>query len=167
MNTKTRLKQLGIVLPKPKEPVGLYVSTLVVGNRLLISGHGPWLDGKPVTGKLGADMSTFDGHKAAYQVGLGMLASIESEIGLDKVVRLVRTFGMVNCIAEFTNQPAVIDGFSELMAAVFGAEMGVGTRSAVGFMSLPFGIAVEIEAEFEIKLNLRARLGFIRKGIFG
>ncbi len=149
-NIKTKLKQLNIVLPEPKKPVGLYTSALVVGNRLLVSGHGPWVKGEPITGKLGADMSIEAGRNAAYHVGLGVLSSIESEIGLNKVVRLVKTFGMVNATAEFSEHPAVIDGFSQLMIDVFGAERGIGTRSAVGFISLPFGIAVEIEAEFEI-----------------
>ncbi len=148
-NIKTRLRALGIVLPEPKEPVGIYKSLIVIGNRLLVSGHGPWIKGEPITGKLGADMSVEQGRNAAYHVGLGMLSTIEHECGLNKVVSLVKTFGMVNATTEFGQHPAVIDGFSKLMFDVFG-ERGIGTRSAVGLISLPFGIAVEIEAEFEI-----------------
>jgi len=152
---KKQLAARGITLPEPKKAVGLYVSTLVIDgwfkSRLLVSGHGPWVDGKPIIGKLGKTMSIIDGRYAARQVGLGMLASIEAEVGLDRVVGIVKALGMVNSTADFQNQPAVIDGFSELMVEVFGKKNGIGTRSAVSMMSLPFGIAVEIEAEFIIK----------------
>lgn len=153
---KQQLAIKGIELPDPKEAVGLYRSTVVLeglfSSRLLVSGHGPWVNASTaIKGKLGRDLFVVLGQDAARHVGLGILASIDADVGLDRVIRIVKAFGMVNCTPDFQEQPAVIDGFSKLMVEVFGEENGIGTRSAVGFASLPFGIAVEIEAEFVIK----------------
>ena len=146
-----RLTKLGIVLPPPPKPVGMYKSAIAVGNRLLVSGHGPWVDGKPIKGKLGADMDVDGGKYAARHVGLGILATIENNVGLERVEQLVKTLGMVNAAPYFKDHPQVIDGFSQLMIEVFGEDAGVGSRSAVGHVSLPFGIAVEVECEFLLK----------------
>lgn len=144
----------GIRLPEPKNAVGLYRSVIVIEglfrSRLLISGHGPWADGQAIKGKLGEDLSLADGKAAARLVGLGILATIDKTVGLGRVVSLVKALGMVNSTPTFVEQPAVIDGFSELMFEALGPEHGIGTRSAVSMISLPFGIAVEIEAEFII-----------------
>jgi YjgF/chorismate_mutase-like, putative endoribonuclease len=150
-----RLGRMGIELPEPKKAVGLYRSTVVIeglfSSRLLVSGHGPWADGKATKGKLGENMSVQDGRAAARLVGLGILSSIDHEVGLGRVTGIVKALGMVNSTPTFVEQPAVIDGFSELMIKAFGHKRGIGTRSAVSLTSLPFGIAVEIEAEFIIK----------------
>lgn len=153
---RQKLARMGIELPVPKQAVGLYRSTAVIegflSSRLLISGHGPWTDNTTaIKGKLGEDTSILSGSDAARQVGLGILASIDAEVGLDRVIGIVKAYGMVNSTPQFVEQPAVIDGFSRLMVEVFGEKRGIGTRSAVGMMSLPYGIAVEIEAEFIIK----------------
>src|SRR5207249_5438689 len=124
-----------------------------VGNLLFVSGHGPAkLDDKsPVAGKVGGELTTEQGKEAARLVGLNILATVRNALGsLDKVKRLIKTLGMVNCTAEFKEQPQVINGFSELMADVFGEEGGVGARSAVGMGSLPANIPVEIECIFEV-----------------
>jgi enamine deaminase RidA (YjgF/YER057c/UK114 family) len=105
-----------------------------------------------ITGRVGADLSLPEGKAAAWQVGLAILATLRSELGtLNRVRRVVKVFGMVNCTADFTEHPAVINGCSELFAEVFGPEAGVGSRSAIGVGSLPRNIAVEIEAVFEVQ----------------
>lgn len=149
-----RLIQTKLQLPETKSAVGLYQNCRIYGDRLLVSGHGPWLDSKTcIQGKLGLDLDVQEGKKAARQVGLGILASIMPKLSITPIekIYLVKTLGMVNCTPEFTQQPAVIDGYSELMKEFFGTSNGVGTRSAVGYISLPFGIAVEIECEFWIR----------------
>jgi enamine deaminase RidA (YjgF/YER057c/UK114 family) len=146
-----RIKELGLVLPPAPKPIGVYKPLLVVGNLLYISGHGPLkADGTLMTGRLGADLDLEEGKLAARQVGLAMIATIKTHFGeLNKIKRLVKVLGMVNCAPGFEKQPAVINGFSELMADIFGEENGIGVRSAVGMM-LPSNIAVEIEAIFEL-----------------
>ncbi len=139
-------------MPPTPEPKGLYKSLLVVGNLVHTSGHLP-VDaaGKLMTGRLGADLDVAAGYKAAQWVGLNILASLRKGLGsLDRVVRVVKIFGIVNCTPEFTQQPAVVNGCSELFADVFGREAGVGVRSAIGTSALPLGVPVEIEAVFEI-----------------
>jgi len=153
---RQQLEKQGIFLPPPKLAVGVYAATRVVegvfGSRLIVSGHGPWIDEEtPITGKLGQSLSVRQGQEAARLVGLGMLSTIDAEVGLGRVIGIVKALGMVNSMPEFGQQPAVIDGFSRLMLEVFGPTNGLGTRSAVGYTSLPFGIAVEVEAEFIIK----------------
>src|SRR5262249_41529724 len=121
---------------------------------LYVSGHGPAkiTEKTPVHGKVGADLTAEQGKESARAVGLNILATVRSTLGsLDKVKRLVKTLGMVNATPEFKDQPQVINGFSELMAEVFGEEAGVGARSAVGMASLPLNIAVEIECIFEVE----------------
>ncbi len=147
-----RIKELGLILPPAPKPVGVYKPVLVVDNLLYVSGHGPLKpDGTLITGRLGADMDVDEGKLAARQVGLAMIASIKAHFGeLNKIKRIVKVLGMVNCIQGFDKHPAVINGFSELMAELFGEEDGIGVRSAVG-MILPLNIAVEIEAVFELK----------------
>ena len=124
-----------------------------VGNTLYASGHGPRAaDGKLVQGKVGGELTLEQGYAAARLVGLNMLASVRDTLeSLDKVVRLVKVLGMVNCTPEFTKQPQVINGFSELMVQVFGERNGKAARSAVGMASLPGNIPVEIEAIFEVR----------------
>lgn len=147
---EVRLQELHITLPPPPKPMAKYKPAVLVGNMLYVSGHGP-SDGKPMAGKLGADLSTEQGKEVARRVGLNILATVKNTIGsLDKVKRLVKTLGMVNSTADFKDQPAVINGFSDLMAEVFGDDAGVGARSAVGFVALPNQIPVEIECIFEV-----------------
>ena len=146
-----RINQLNILLPTAPKPVGLYKPVLVAGNFLFVSGQGPVLpDGTLMKGKVGSDLTVEEGKLAARQVGLTMLATIKAHLrDLNKIKRLVKTLGMVNCTMDFGQQPLVINGFSELMSDVFGEENGVGVRSAVG-MILPSNIAVEVEAMFEL-----------------
>ncbi len=152
-NAENRLRELEIELPPPPKPVAIYVSAVRVGNTLYASGHGPRrLDGTLVQGKLGKDLSLEQGYDAARIVGLNVLSSVRNTLGsLDKVVRLVKVLGMVNCTLVFTQQPQVINGFSDLMVQVFGEKDGKGARSAVGMAALPSNIAVEIEAIFEVR----------------
>lgn len=151
-NPELRLAELKLELPPPPKPGGVYKPVLVVDNLLYVSGHVPLKsDGTLIKGRLGENMTTEEGKVAARQVGLAMLSSIKAGIGnLGRIKRLVKTFGMVNGTADFDQHPAVINGFSELMAELFGQENGIGARSAVG-TNLPFGVAVEIEAVFEIE----------------
>lgn len=148
----TMIIELGLELPPAPKPMGLYKPVLIAGNYLYISGTGPFRsDGSLIKGKVGADLTLEEGKLAARQVGLAMLSIIKANIGdLNRIRRIVKTLGMVNCTPEFEQHPVVINGFSELMAEVFGPDNGVSVRSAVG-MFLPSGIAVEIEAMFELK----------------
>jgi enamine deaminase RidA (YjgF/YER057c/UK114 family) len=154
MTTKpeARLQELGLTLPTPAKPVARYKMAVLAGGLLYVSGHGPAriTDKTPVTGKVGGDLTTEQGKESARAVGLNILATLRNHLGsLDRVRRLVKTLGMVNCTSDYKEQPQVINGFSELMAEVFGEEAGVGARSAVGMGSLPGNIAVEIECIFE------------------
>ena len=147
-----RIAELGLRLPPPPKPVGVYKPALVVGNLLYVSGHGPLLeDGSLIKGKVGAGLTLEEGKQAARQVGLAMLATMRAHLGsLNRVKRLVKTLGMVNSTPDFDQHPAVVNGFSELMADVFGPEDGVGARSAIGAI-LPLNIAVEVEAVFDLE----------------
>ena len=149
---ETRIQELHLTLPSAPKPVAKYKTAVLVGNILYVSGHGPLkADGKMIQGRVGADMTLEQGKEAARVVGLAILSTVRHTIGsLDKVKRLVKTLGMVNSTAEFRDHPQVINGFSELMADVFGEEAGVGARSAVGMGSLPQNIAVEVECIFEV-----------------
>lgn len=146
---------LGLVLPPPPQPLGVYKPCLIVGNHLYLSGHGTWkADGTLIIGRVGEDMSIDAGKLAARQVGLAMLATIKDQIGsLDKIKRVIKVLGMVNCTPGFERHPYVINGCSELFAAIWGVENGIGVRSAVGMGSLPDNIPVEIEAIFEIEIS--------------
>lgn len=146
-----RIKALGLQLPPAPPPAGLYKPVLVVDNFLYVSGQGPMkADGSLMVGRVGEDMNLGQGKLAAEQVGLTMLSTIITHFGsVDRIKRIVKVLGMVNSTPDFGQQPLVINGFSELMADVFGNDNGVGVRSAVGMM-LPGNIPVEIEAVFEL-----------------
>lgn len=146
-----RVKELGLVFPPAPKPAGVYRPILVVDKFLYVSGQGPIKnDGSLMVGIAGYDMNAEEAKMAARQVGLTMLSTIQTHFGsLDKIKRLVKVLGMVNSTPDFGKQPLVINGFSELMADVFGKENGIGVRSAVGMM-LPDNIPVEVEAVFEL-----------------
>jgi enamine deaminase RidA (YjgF/YER057c/UK114 family) len=149
-----RIQELHLTLPPAPKPVAKYKTAVLAGNILYVSGHGPAriTDKTPVAGKVGADLTTEQGKESARAVGLNILSTIRATLGsLDKVKRLVKTLGMVNSTADYKEHPQVINGFSELMAEVFGEDAGVGARSAVGMGSLPGNIPVEIEAIFEVQ----------------
>jgi len=146
-----RIASLGLKLPPPPPPAGLYKPILVVDNFLYVSGQGPMQsDGTLITGRVGEDLTLGQAKLAAEQVGLTMLSTIQTHFGdLDQIKRVVKVLGMVNSTPDFGQHPLVINGFSELMADVFGTDNGVGVRSAVGMM-LPGNIPVEIEAMFQL-----------------
>lgn len=146
-----RIEELGLKLPPAPPPAGVYRPILVVDNFLYVSGQGPMQnDGSLIIGRVGDDMELEAAKLAARQVGLTMLSTIQTHFGsVDKIKRVVKVLGMVNSTPDFGKQPLVINGFSELLADVFGRENGIGVRSAVGMM-LPDNIPVEIEAMFEL-----------------
>jgi enamine deaminase RidA (YjgF/YER057c/UK114 family) len=146
-----KVKELKLVFPPAPKPAGVYRPVLVVDKFLYVSGQGPMKnDGTLMQGRLGDNLTIEEGKLVARQVGLTMLSSIQTHFGsLDKIKRVVKVLGMVNCTPDFIQHPFVINGFSELMADVFGREHGIGVRSAVGMM-LPDGIPVEVEAMFEL-----------------
>jgi enamine deaminase RidA (YjgF/YER057c/UK114 family) len=148
-----RVAALHLVLPPIPKPVAVYKPAVRVGNLLFVSGHGPLKsDGTTTLGCVGQDLTLEQGREAARQTGLAILSTLRNTLGsLDKVKRLVKSFGMVRCTDEFKDQPKVINGYSELMRDVFGEDAGVGARSAVGHNALPNGMAVEIEAIFEVE----------------
>ena len=150
---EARIVELKLELPPAPKPVAVYRPLVISGNYAYVSGHGPLRPDKTlILGKVGRDLDLAGGKLAARQVGLAILATLRSELGsLDRVGRLVKLLGLVNCTDDFKDQPLVINGCSELFAEVFGPEIGIGARSAVGTNALPGGMAVEIEAIFEIK----------------
>lgn len=152
MSADARLKELSIELPPAPQAMGVYKPLIVVGNMAYLSGHGPLKPDKTlITGRLGLDMDVEAGYDAARLTGMGLLATLQKELGsLDKVKRLVKVLGLVRCTDGFDQQPAVINGCSELFRDVFGEDAGVAARSAVGTSALPGSIAVEIEAIFEV-----------------
>jgi enamine deaminase RidA (YjgF/YER057c/UK114 family) len=155
MDNKTpeqRLAQLNISLPSAPPPMGVYKPCLIDGHHLYVSGHGPRLgDGSLIIGRVGKELDLEQGKQAARQVGLAILATIRTQLGsLDKVKRVIKTLGMVGCVPEFDKHPYVINGCSELFAQIWGDDLGVGVRSAVGMGSLPNHIPVEIEVLFEL-----------------
>ena len=147
-----RFEQLGLSLPPAPKPLGVYKPNLIDGKYLYLSGHGPVRNDKSlIIGRIGDDISQEDGKLAARQVGLTILSTIKTNLGsLDKVKRVIKVLGMVNCTSDFEKHPFIINGCSELFAQVWGEENGIGTRSAVGFGSLPDNIPVEIEALMEL-----------------
>lgn len=151
MEIEKRLKEMGLELQKPSAPVGNYVGAVRVGNLLFVSGHGPRRDGKlAMVGKLGREITLEQGYEAAQIVILNSLGTVKTELGdLDRVKRVVKLLGMVNCTADFKEQPKVIDGASDLLVKLYG-EAGRHARSAVGMQSLPFNIPVEIEMVLEV-----------------
>ncbi|HUF64143.1 MAG TPA: RidA family protein [Verrucomicrobiales bacterium] len=152
MSVEYRIKVMGLNLPPPPKPAGVYKPVVLVGNLAYVSGHGPLCDdGSLICGRVGEHMSLEAAKAAAQQTGLAILSSLRSQLGgLDQVKRVIKLLGMVNCTPDFTDHPQVINGCSELFAEAFGEEHGVGARSAIGVGSLPGNIAVEIEGIFEI-----------------
>lgn len=151
-NADEQFEKLGLTLPPAPAPKGVYKPCLIDGKYLYLSGHGPVQnDASLIVGRIGKDITPEEGKLAAQQVGLTMLSTIKTNLGsLNKVKRVIKVLGMVNCTSDFEHHPAIINGCSELFAAVWGEDNGVGTRSAVGFGSLPDNIPVEIEALFEL-----------------
>ncbi len=153
MSADAKLQQMNLPMPPAPKPAGVYKPALTVGNMCYVSGHGPLLpDGTLIQGRLGDTFGVEEGYNAARQTGLAILATLQVHLGsLDRIQRVVKLLGMVQSAPDFGQQPAVINGCSELFAEVFGEDHGVGTRSAVGLVALPGGIAVEIEGIFELK----------------
>ncbi len=151
-DAETRLKEKGIVLVTPSSPVANYVNAVRAGNLLYLSGKGPTkADNTTITGKVGKDLTTEQGYEAARLVAINHLAVLKSELGsLNKVKRIVKVLGMVNCTEDFKDQPKVINGYSDFMVEIFG-DKGKHARSAVGMYALPFNMAVEVEVIVEIE----------------
>ena len=149
---QSKIATLGLVLPPVGKPAGAYKPCLVVGPLAYVSGHLPFKpDGTLLKGRIGADLDADAGKAAARLTGLAILATLVHHLGsLDRVARVVKIMGLVNCPADFTQHPHVINGCSELFAEVWGPDVGVGVRSAFGAGSLPLGVPVEIEAIFEL-----------------
>ena len=146
-----RLLELGITLNEPSQPVGNYVNSVRTGNLIYMAGLGPLGPNGYIIGKLGQDLSIEEGYDAARYTAISQLTALKAEIGdLNKVKRIVKVFGMVNSIPTFTQQPAVINGFSDLMVAVFG-DRGRHARAAVGMVALPMNICVEVEMIVEVE----------------
>jgi enamine deaminase RidA (YjgF/YER057c/UK114 family) len=151
-DAETKLKEKGIVLIPPSSPVANYVNAVRVGNLLYLAGKGPQkADNTYVTGKVGRDLTIEQGYAAARMTAVSHLSVLKSELGsLNKVKRIVKVLGMVNCTEDFKDQPKVINGYSDLMVEIFGNK-GKHARSAVGMYALPFNMAVEIEVIVEIE----------------
>lgn len=146
-----KLKDMGIELFPPSKPMGSYVKAVRTGNLLYLAGSGPARpDGTNITGKVGKDLTLEQGAGAARQAGISILSTLKAELGdLNRVKRVVKVLGMVNCTENFYDQPKVMNGFSDLMVAVFG-DKGKHARSAVGMYALPSNIAVEVEIIVEV-----------------
>lgn len=156
MSVEAKLESLGVQLPSPPQPGGVYAPALIVGDMIYVSGHVPWKEGGGfIQGKVGKDVGVDVGVEAARRTGLYVLATLKRYLGsLDRVERIVKTFGMVNAHPETiqgTECITVVNGFSNLMKDVFGEEKGVGARSAVGLATLPHNVPVEVECVFLIK----------------
>lgn len=151
-DVESKIEELGITLKEPSAPAGNYVNSVRTGNLVFMAGKGPNLpEGGYVTGKVGETLTVEEGYEAAKLVAYAQLAALKAELGdLNKVVRIVKVLGMVNCSPDFANQPEVINGFSDTMVAVFG-DRGKHARAAVGMGSLPRNIAVEIEMIVEVQ----------------
>lgn len=147
-----RFEQLKLTLPPPPTPLGVYKPFLIVDKFVYVSGHGPLKDDRSfIIGKVGVDLTAEEAKVVARQVGLTILATLKENLGsLNNIKRVIKVLGMVNAVPEFERHPFVINGCSELFAAVWGPDNGVGVRSAVGMGSLPDNIPVEIEAMFEL-----------------
>ena len=158
MKVEAKLAEMGLVLPAPIQvPPGVRLPFAVVrvrGNRAYIAGHSAQNPDGTVAGpfgKVGVDLTVEQGYRMARLTGLSILGSLQRTLGdLDRVTAWLRVFGMVNCTPDFAQQPAVINGFSDLILELYGPDAGQHARSAVGHVALPFGIPVEIEAEVEI-----------------
>jgi len=151
-DAEQRLKEKGIVLSPPSKPVANYVNAVRVGNLIYLAGKGPKnADGTDITGKVGKDLTIEQGYQAARTVAIQHLAVLKAELGsLNKIKRVVKVLGMVNCESGFTEQPKVINGYSDVMVEIFG-EKGKHARSAVGMYALPNNIAVEVEVIVEVE----------------
>lgn len=151
-DVEEKLKSMGIVLVEPGKPLANYVNAVTTGNLVFMAGKGPRTKkGELITGKVGKDLTIEEGYEAARLTGVSQLAALKAEIGdLNRVERIVKVLGLVNCEPDFGNQPEVINGFSDLMVEVFG-ERGKHARAAVGAGSLPRNIACEIEMIVQIK----------------
>ena len=152
MSAEARVKELGLQLPPPPQPIGNYVPYRIGGGLLFLSGVGPRsADGSNVTGKVGGAVTVEQGYQAARLCGLNLLANMKAALGsLDRVDTVLKVLGMVNGVPDFTEQPKVINGCTDLFVEVFG-DAGRPARSAVGMGSLPGNISVEIEAIVSIK----------------
>lgn len=152
MTPEENFAQLGLTLPPAPKPMGVYKPCLIVDKFIYVSGHGTvQTDGSLIIGRIGEDMDIEAGKLAARQVGLAILATLKENLdSLNRIKRVVKILGMVNCTSDFLRHPYVMNGCSELFASVWGFENGVGVRSAVGMGSLPDNIPVEIEAMFEL-----------------
>ncbi|HMG92158.1 MAG TPA: RidA family protein [Chryseolinea sp.] len=152
MSADERFAQLNLSLPPAPTPMGVYKPFLIVGNFVYVSGHGTVKEDKSlIIGRVGKDLTMDEGKLAARQVGLAILATLKQNLGtLNRIKRVIKVLGMVNCTPDFERHPYVINGCSELFAKVWGEDNGVGVRSAVGMGSLPDNIPVEIEAMFEL-----------------
>lgn len=151
-DAETKLKEKGIVLTPPSSPVANYVNAVRVGNLLYLAGKGPQKpDNTYITGKVGKDLTIEQGYEAARLTAVAHLAVLKNELGsLNKVKRIVKVLGMVNCTEDFKDQPKVINGYSDFMVEIFG-EKGKHARSAVGMVALPFNMAVEVEVIVEVE----------------
>lgn len=151
---ETRLKELGLVLPEPLPPLGAYVPVVVAKGIAYMAGHGPIEPGSSapaVTGRVPSERGIEEGYKAARLATLSALASFRAELGdLDRIARVIRLFGMVQCDPGFERQPEIINGASELLLDLFGEERGRHARSAVGMAALPRNITVELDLTFEL-----------------
>jgi enamine deaminase RidA (YjgF/YER057c/UK114 family) len=152
MNADENFKKLNLELPPAPKPLGVYKPFLIVNNLVYVSGHGTVkTDGSLIVGKVGDTMNEDEGKLSARQVGLAILATLKQNLNsFNKIKRVIKVFGMVNCTPNFEKHPYVINGCSELFSKVWGDDNGVGVRSAVGMSSLPGNIPVEIEAVFEL-----------------
>lgn len=152
MSPQEKLESLGLELPPAPKPAGVYKPVVVVGNLAYVSGHGPLQPNKTLmTGRLGLNLDIEVGYEAAKLAGLGILMTMQNHFGsINKIKRVIKLLGLVQCVDGFPDSPAVINGCSELLRDIFGEENGVGARSAIGTNSLPGGMAVEVEAIFEL-----------------
>ena len=152
MNFEEKIKELQIKLPEAKAPVGSYVATKIVGNLLYVSGQiSINSKGELIKGKVGKDLTTDDAYKAAERCGLSIVAQVKKACDGDlaKVKSCIKLTGFVNSTEDFTEQPKVINGASDLIASIFG-DSGMHTRAAVSTNSLPLGVSVEVDAIFEL-----------------
>lgn len=152
MSAEAKLVELKIELPPPPKPGGVYKPVVIVGNLAYVSGHVSLKpDGSIMTGRVGSEVDQAAGKLAAEAAGKAILTTLRVNLGsLDRIKRVIKTLGMVNCTPEFTNHPEVINGCSELWAKLWGDEHGIGARSAVGMGSLPRNATIEVEAIFEL-----------------
>ena len=152
MNFENKIQELKIKLPEAKPPVGSYVATKITGNLLFISGQISIAEnGELIKGKIGKDLSTEQGYDAAKRCGLSIVAQAKVACNgdLSKIKSCIKLTGFVNSTEEFTEQPKVINGASDLIASIFG-DAGMHTRAAVSTNSLPLGVSVEVDAIFEL-----------------